>query len=68
MEKLQELITFMLVLIPLAGAVRGVQCCMMMAAAEDTSQYKRRLINLGIYIILAETVVGIISLLLSYYA
>ncbi len=66
METIQDIITFMLILIPLAGIARGVACVVYMLAEEDPAPYKKRLRNVIIYTAVAECVTGLFGLMVSY--
>lgn len=67
MDSLKELINILLLLLPLAGAARGIYCAIVMAIREDERDvYKRRLENLMYFIAIAESCTAIIALVLSY--
>ena len=67
METIQELMILLLILIPTAGAVRIILCGIYMAAAEDTASYKKRIRNTLVFIVLAETVTGVIAMIANYF-
>lgn len=68
MEKIQDFINFFLVIIPIAGAVRGMYCLIAMSADTDEDKsYKIRLRNLLIFVILAESITSIVKLVFSYF-
>ena len=67
METIQELMILLLILIPTAGAVRIILCGIYMATAEDTASYKKRIRNTLVFIVLAETVTGVMTLVANYF-
>lgn len=68
MKGLRSIITVILILNPLAGAARGIYCAIKMQMdAEHTSLYKHRLINMLIYVAVAETITALLSMVHSYY-
>lgn len=67
METIQDLINLLLILIPAGGAVRIILCLIYMSSEEDTKSYKKRIRNVLVFTVLAESVTGIISLVASYF-
>lgn len=67
MQYLRELIFAMLFLLPTLGALRAI-CCVIQISSDDeqAGQYKRRLKNLVIFIVIAEGVVGFLYMILDY--
>lgn len=68
-DKIQDLISVLLVLIPLGAAVRATWILSAMTHAEDGERpgLKRQLKNLLAFVVIAETATGVISLLSSYF-
>lgn len=68
-DKIQNLISILLVLIPLGAAVRATWTLSAMTHAEDGELpgLKRQLKNLLVFVVIAETATGVISLLSGYF-
>ena len=68
-EGIQDLIAVLLVLIPLGAAVRATWILSSMTHAEDGELpgLKRQLKNLLVFVVIAETAAGVISLLSGYF-
>lgn len=67
MDGIRNLITPMLLLIPLAAALRGIYCCIVMALdAEQVPQMKKRLWNMVKFVIIAESAVSLLLLIKNY--
>jgi len=66
-DTLYEIRSFLLVLLPIAAGARAVFCFIAQATAEDPSQYKKRLINLLIFLVFAETIVAFLPMILGYF-
>lgn len=68
METIQELMLLLLILIPAAGAVRIILCAIYMSSSEEeTTSYKKRIRNTLVFIVLAETVTGVIAMIANYF-
>ncbi len=68
MDRLDQLIMALLILIPIAGVARIIYCVLSMAAdSEESGKMKRRIKNIICFVILAECLVSIIALIESYY-
>lgn len=67
MEKIQELITFLQVIILISGAGRITFCCIAMQSAEDDSQYKRRIKNVLIFIVITLCFSEFMETILGYF-
>lgn len=68
MEQIQELISFLQILIALGGAARGVYCAILIAPKdEEAESYKKRLKNLLIFLVLSETVGELIKTVIGYF-
>lgn len=64
---LRDLIKAMLALLPAGAAVRAVHCLIKMAMDDDQrSLYKRRLTNLLVFTVAAETIVSLLYIVLDY--
>lgn len=67
MKEINGLISLLLIIIPTGAAMRIAACLICMANSEDQSSYKRRIKNVLIFVVLAESVSGILHAILSYY-
>lgn len=68
MDRIQELIAVVLGLLPAGAAVRGIYCLIKMQMdAEQVGLYKRRLINLLIFTVIAECAVGVMYCVYAYF-
>lgn len=67
MKEINGLISLLLIIIPAGAVMRIAACCICMANSEDQSSYKRRIKNVLIYVALAESISGILHMVLSYY-
>lgn len=68
MEHIQGLINFLLGLIPVGGAFRIMYCLAARNANEDeAASYKVRIKHVGIFIVFAETITGLLKVVLSYF-
>ena len=68
MEHIQSLINFLLVIIPVGGSLRIMYCLAARNANEDeAASYKVRIKNLGVFIVFAETITGLLKGILSYF-
>lgn len=69
MDGIRNLITPMLLVIPLIAALRGIYCCIVMAMdAEQAPQMKKRLWNMVKFVIIAESAVSLLLLIKNYVA
>lgn len=65
---IQDLITAMLVIIPLGAAARIVYCAIaIMGDEEKKPEYKRRIRNILGFVVIAEVMVGLVNVLINYY-
>lgn len=67
MDTIKDLLSFSLILIPVAASARIVACLIYMQMDEDGSAYKKRIRNALIFTVLAECVVGLLDLVASYF-
>ena len=68
MDKIQEIIAVVLGLIPAGAAFRAIYCLIRMQMAADQAPiYKRRLMNLLIYTVVAECGTALIYCLYAYF-
>lgn len=70
MQQVSQLITVLLILLPLAAAARIVYCLIAMSTdhSDDSSSYKRRIRNILIFLILAESIMGLIKVISGYFS
>jgi len=68
MDSLNEMIDYLLILIPIGALARIVYCCCAMAADSDEDKsYKVRIRNTLVFTALAEGIMGFINLIISYF-
>ena len=68
MDQLNEIITVLLILIPLSAVPRALQCLnMIMTDSEQEGSYRRRLKNLLIFVAIAECSLSVIYWVRSYF-
>lgn len=68
MEQIQKLIAFLQVLVGIGAGYRGVQCAILLSTGDDDApSIKKRLRNLLIFTVLAETISGFINVILGYF-
>lgn len=68
MEHIQDLINFLLVIIPVGGALRIMYCLAASNANEDeAASYKIRVKHIVMFVVLAETISGLLKIVLSYF-
>lgn len=68
MEQIQQLITFMLIIIPAGAAARIGYCLVVLAMdSEEERSYKVRIRNVIIFTVLAETIAGLLKVILNYF-
>lgn len=67
MSHIQELITFLQVLIPLGVGARTAYCCAVMYADDEEKSYKTRIRNALIFTALAETISGLLKVIIGYF-
>ena len=67
MNEIAELTLLLQILIPIAGGVRIMACCIYMSMDEDPTPYKRRIRNALIFIAVAECAGGVLSIALRYF-
>lgn len=66
MEQVRELTAWLLAILPLAVAARVIYClCCLPTDAEQAGSYKRRIRNALLFLILAETVTGLINVIIA---
>lgn len=69
MEQVKELTAWLLAILPLAVAARVIYClCCLPTDPEQEGSYRRRIRNALIFLILAETVTGLIHVVAAYYS
>lgn len=67
MDEIQELIHWLLVILPLGVAARIIYClCCIPTDSENEATNKRRIRNALIFLVLAETVTGLLAVISSY--
>lgn len=67
MDTINDLITYMLIIIPIGTLVRVVYCITAMAADNDEEKtYRVRMRNALIFCVAAECIVGLVDVFLSY--
>ena len=67
MQQVSQLITVLLILLPLAAAARIVYCLIAMSTDHsDDGSYKLR--NILIFLILAESIMGLIKVISGYFS
>lgn len=63
-----ELIYILLALVDMAAAPRAIYCLFkIMTDIDQATLYKRRLKNLGLFVIIANAVLGLLQLILYNY-
>ena len=68
MKTIKELITVLLLLLPAGASLRAVYCIIKMQADGDqTAVYKRRLINLLVFVAIAEGALGVLIMAAKYF-
>lgn len=68
MDTINDIITFLLVLIPIGAGGRVIYCLMAMSADTDEEKsYKIRIRNVLIFTAFAECVTGLVKGALPYY-
>lgn len=67
METIQGLMTLLLILVPVGAGIRIALCFNYASLEEDSGPYKKKARNALIFAVLAELVVGIIDLVVSYF-
>ncbi|MEG1752505.1 MAG: hypothetical protein RR234_01190 [Christensenella sp.] len=67
MEIIDDLITFFLIAIPAAAAVRIIYCVINASFREERQFYTKKAQNALIFTIIAECAVGFINVVLSYF-
>lgn len=69
MQQVSQLITALLILLPLAAAARIVYCLIAINTDNsDDGSYKRRIKNILIFLILAESILGLVKVISSYFS
>jgi len=67
-DKIKDLIAFLQVLIPIGAAGRIMYCLGVMQVDSDEEQsFKTRSRNVLIFVILAETIGGLVQVVISYF-
>lgn len=68
MDKVRELIDWLLLVLPLSVSARIVYClCILPTDADRSAELKRRIRNALIFLVLAETVTGLLKIVSDYY-
>lgn len=68
MAQVRSLISWLLVVLPVAAAVRIIYClCCLPTDSGNESSYKQRIRNTLIFVVLAETVMGLLRVVAAYY-
>ena len=67
MDTIQDLIVFFLIIIPVGAGMRIAACLNYMQMDEDSTPYKKRIRNVLIFLVLAESISSTLYAVLSYY-
>jgi len=67
MDTIQDLIVFFLIIIPIGAGMRIAACLSYMQMDEDRATYKKRIRNVLIFLVLAESISGTFYAVLGYY-
>lgn len=68
MKQIQELIALLQKIIALGAVARGIYCVMaIIGNVEEEQSYRTRIKHLLIFVVLAETIGGIVQLVLGYF-
>lgn len=68
MSEIQDLITFLQVLIPAGVILRTIYCCAAVYANdEEEKSYKARIKNALVFVVLAETISGLLKVIIGYF-
>lgn len=67
MDFIQELIVFFLIIIPIGAGMRIAACFNYMQMDEDPTPYKKRIRNVLIFLVLAESISGTLYAVLGYF-
>lgn len=67
MDTIQDIINFLLILIPVGTAVRCALCLMYASMEEDPAPYKKKLRNALIFAALSECITEILKLVVTYF-
>lgn len=68
METIQDLMAFLLVLVPVGASIRIALCLAYASWEEEPGPYKKKARNALIFAIASELVVGLIDLVVSYFS
>ena len=67
MEKIQELIRWLLVILPLGVSARIIYClCCIPTDSDNEATHKRRIRNALVFLVLAETIAGLLTVISNY--
>lgn len=67
MDKLNELIMYLQILIPIGGVMRIAACLVYMNMEEDATPYQKRIKHVLYFVVLSECFSGIFKTVVSYY-
>lgn len=68
MDTIQELIKIVQCLILAGAAARAIYICAVLPTNPDEEKsYKARLRNLGVFVVLAETIGGLVRIIAGYF-
>lgn len=68
MEKINEMITWLLILIPVGSGARILYCLAAMPVDEDAvDSYRKRIKNILVFVAIAESLTGILKAVAHYY-
>ncbi|MEM5780049.1 MAG: hypothetical protein AAGU02_02750 [Lawsonibacter sp.] len=68
METIDQMISWLLVFIPLGGTARILYCLAAMSADSDArDSFQKRIKNILIFIVVAEILSGLLKLIAHYY-
>lgn len=68
MSEIQDLISFLQILIPTGVTLRTIYCCAAVHANdEEEKSYKARIKNALVFVVLAETISGLLKVVIGYF-
>lgn len=68
MAEVQQLMNWLLAILPVGTGITIVRCLIVMNAEPDSSQtYIKRIRNAFLFFIIAETATGLLSVIAGYY-
>ena len=68
MGTINQMIYYLRILIPIAGAVRIIYCLIMISADEEAAEsLKKRIRNILIFIMISECITSLLLMIAGYY-